>query len=169
MNDGLKDCIGHNTWATAELLKLSSSLTDAQLDATAIGTYGSIIETFRHIIRSEAGYQARLMGSEPDWDRQRLDSSDLAELASRNNDLSVRWQQFLSDPFDAEKTFPMRWHDGLDRDVPAGVVLAQAIHHGSDHRSQICTILTMLDMTVPPMGLWDWAEATNRARQRESR
>lgn len=167
MNDGLHDCIGHNNWATSELLRMSSALTDAQLEATAIGTYGNIIETFRHIIRSEAGYQARLMGSEPDWDRQQSGSADLVELSRRNDELAARWKHFLSEPFDAERTFLMRWHDGFDRDVPAGVVLAQAIHHGSDHRSQICTILTTLGMTIPPMGLWDWAEATGRAMRRE--
>jgi uncharacterized damage-inducible protein DinB len=71
-------------------------------------------------------------------------------------------------PFDAERTFAYNWNDGNVRDVPAGVVLAQVIHHGSDHRSQICTILTTLGVTIPAMGLWDYAEVTNRARQRDA-
>jgi uncharacterized damage-inducible protein DinB len=168
MNDGLHDCIQHNSWVTSDLLKMCTGLTDAQPDTTDIGTYGSIIETFRHIIRSEAAYQARLMGSEPDRERQEPDSADLAELSRRNDILSARWQKLLSEPFDAERTHKFLRHDGTERDVPTGVVLAQAIHHGSDHRPQICTILTTLGMTIPPMGLWDWAEATNRAMRRES-
>jgi uncharacterized damage-inducible protein DinB len=84
----------------------------------------------------------------------------------RNDDLAARWDRFLESPFDAERTFAIDWEDGNVRDVPAGVVLAQVIHHGSDHRSQICTILTTLGITIPAMGLWDYAEVTNRARPR---
>jgi uncharacterized damage-inducible protein DinB len=47
-------------------------------------------------------------------------------------------------------------------------VLAQALHHGTDHRSQICTILTTLDVEPPELGLWDYAEATNRAAPRDA-
>jgi uncharacterized damage-inducible protein DinB len=34
--------------------------------------------------------------------------------------------------------------DGYERDAPIGIRLAQALHHGTDHRSQICTTLTSL-------------------------
>ncbi len=167
MNDGLIDCFRHNAWASHELLKICQELTDPQLQTTAIGTHGSIIATFRHIVSSESGYYRRLTGVEPQWLGLADDSPDIAELMRRNDDLAARWDRFLEDPFDAERTFAIDWEDGNVRDVPAGVVLAQVIHHGSDHRSQICTMLTTLGVTIPAMGLWDYAEVTNRARQRD--
>ena len=166
MNDGLIDLFRHNAWDSRELLNMCEGLSEVDLDATVVGTYGSIIDTFRHYIRSESGYYRRLTGDEPKWLATPDDEPGLAELSRRNDEMERRWMRLLEQPFDAERTHLMHWHDGTDRDVPAGVILAQAIHHGSDHRSQICTILTTLGVTIPPMGLWDYAEATDRARQR---
>lgn len=169
MNDGLIDAFRHNTWATRQVLAVSRGLTESQLHATATGTYGSIIATLKHIVSSEAGYCARLTGEEPSWDRRAEETPSLDELSRRVDELDARWERFLSQPFDAERTFVIPWHDGVDRDVPAGVVLAQALHHGSEHRSQVCTILTSIGVPTPDLGLWDYAEATNRAPRREER
>lgn len=168
MNDGLIDLLGHNSWATRELLQMSRGLSDDELETTVTGVYGNIIETFRHIIGSEAWYQRRLTGDEPSWLQGDADSPGIDELLQRNDDLAARWERLLEEPFDAERAHVYEWHDGTQRDVPSGVVIAQAIHHGSDHRSQICTVLTTLGMTIPAMGLWDYAEATGRAALRDA-
>ena len=41
---------------------------------------------------------------------------------------------------------------------------AQVIHHGTDHRSQICTALTSLGLTPPAIDVWAFAQATGRER-----
>ncbi len=170
MNDGLIDGFRYNTWATREIIAACRDLTEEQMDATATGSYGSIIETLRHYISSEASYQARLTGEEPSWDRRAEDEPDLNLLAERVDELDERWERFLSTPFDAERTFVITWHDGIDRDVPAGVVLMQALQHAIEHRGQICSALTEIGVATPDygsnMGLWDYAEVTNRAPQR---
>jgi len=165
VNDGLLDAFGHNAWATRELLLLCQGLTEAQLQTSAPGTYGSIIATLRHTVSSEAGYCERLTGEDLPWDR-RSESPSLAEVAQRHDDLAARWGRFLADPFDAERTFVVECHDGTDYDVPAGVYLAQALHHGNEHRAQICTVLSSIGVTAPALGLWDYAEATERAKRR---
>ncbi len=43
-----------------------------------------------------------------------------------------------------------------------GVRLAQALHHGTDHRSQICTGLTTLGVEPPAIDVWDFAEQDGR-------
>jgi uncharacterized damage-inducible protein DinB len=164
MNDGLIDAFRHNAWATRQVIAACQGLSDEQLQSTAIGVFGSIIDTLRHIVRSETSYQARLMGEEPSWDRRADDSPGLGTLAARNDELAARWERFLENPFDAERTFVIPWEDGQDYDVPAGVVLVQALHHGNEHRSQICTILTMIGATPPELGVWEFAEDTGRAR-----
>ena len=170
MNDGLIDMFQYNAWANREILAVCRDLTDEQLDASVPGVYGSIVATLRHYIASEAGYQTRLTGEEPSWDRRAGDEPDVAQLTERHDELVERWQRFLETPFDAERTFLIHWHDGIDRDVPAGVVLTQAVIHAHEHRSQICTILTTLGITPPDygggFGAWDYAEVTNRAPQR---
>ncbi|HUG74389.1 MAG TPA: DinB family protein [Acidimicrobiia bacterium] len=166
MNDGLSDALRHNSWATATLLSACSGLSAEELEATAVGTHGGIAATFAHIVSSEGYYYRRLTGEQPDWLEGATDCRDLDRIGGWNDDLTARWERLLSDPFDAEITSEVTWHDGGVRDVPAGVVMAQAIHHGTDHRSQICTILTSIGIDPPHLGLWDWAEATDRARPR---
>lgn len=168
MNDGLIDAFRHNAWATRELIAVCRELSDAQLHATAPGTYGSVIETLRHTVSSEAGYCARLTGEEPGWDRRAGAAPGLDELAEHVDELDARWERFLAQPFEAERTFVIPWHDGIDRDVPAGVVLVQALHHGNEHRAQMATILSSIGVTPPAWGLWDYAEATNRAPRRNT-
>jgi len=168
MNDGLLDAFRHNAWATGELLRVCQALTETQLQMTAPGTYGSALATLQHIVRSEAGYCARLTGEEPSWDRRAEESPSLDELARRNDELAERWERFLATPFDAERTFVVPWHDGSDYDVPAGIYLAQALHHGNEHRAQVSAALTVIGVAPPGLGLWDFAEATKRARPSSS-
>ncbi len=42
--------------------------------------------------------------------------------------------------------------------------LAQVIHHGTDHRSQVCTILSTLGIEPPEIDVWAYGEATGRTR-----
>jgi uncharacterized damage-inducible protein DinB len=163
MNDGLIDAFRHNAWATRQFLLRCRELTPAQLGTTVIGVYGNPVATLWHIVASEAGYFFRLSDQESDWDRRAVEPPGLDELMARAEEMAARWEAFLAVPFDAERLLVYQWHDGTRRNVPAGVVLAQAIHHGSDHRSQVNTILTVIGVEPLNVGLWDYAEDTNRA------
>ena len=166
MNDGLYDAFRHNAWATRQVLLRCRELTPDQLGTTIFGVYGNPVATLWHIIASEAGYYFRLADQQPDWDRTAVEPPSLDELITRADDMAARWEAFLATPFDAERLLLYHWEDGTLRDVPAGVVLAQAIHHGNDHRSQINTILTVIGVEPLDLGLWDYAEDTNRATSR---
>jgi uncharacterized damage-inducible protein DinB len=166
VNDGLIDAFRHNTWATRELLAVCQNLSETQLHATAPGTYGSIVATLWHTVQSDASYCRRLTGEEPEWDWRTEELPKLDEIAEYIDDLAARWERFLATPFDAERTFVIKWHDEIDRDVPAGVLLVQALHHGNEHRAHICTVLTSIGVATPDLGAWDYAEATNRAPRR---
>lgn len=168
MNDGLVDAFRHNAWAMREVLLVCKELPEEQLHMTPQVTYGSIIATLWHMVTSEASYCARLTGEEPDWDRRAEQPPSLDVLMEYIDDLAARWDSFLARPFDAERTLVVTWHDDRDRDVPAAVLLVQALHHGNEHRAHICTVLSSIGVTTPDLGVWDYAEATNRARPREA-
>jgi uncharacterized damage-inducible protein DinB len=36
------------------------------------------------------------------------------------------------------------------------------IHHGTDHRSQICTALTVLGIEPPAIDVWDYGDTVGR-------
>ena len=46
--------------------------------------------------------------------------------------------------------------------APVGFRLAQALHHGTDHRSQICTAPTTLGVEPPHIDVWDFGMDTGR-------
>jgi uncharacterized damage-inducible protein DinB len=172
MNDGLIDGFRYNTWATRELLAVCRKLSEEQLNATAVGAYGSIIDTMRHIIGAEARGLARLSGEPLTWDWGAASEADLDELARGVDEIEERWERFLSTPFDAERPFLTPWHDGIPRAVPAGIFLIACLHHAIEHRSQICTILTTIGVDPPDYGAdmspLDYAEVTDRAPRRQT-
>src|SRR5438067_12513574 len=64
MNETLLYLSRHNTWATTQLLELCRHLSLEQLDAPGRASYGSIIETFDHLVDSDGGYLLSLGGPE---------------------------------------------------------------------------------------------------------
>jgi len=163
MNDGLNDGFAHNAWANALLLDLCRPLTADQFQITVPGTFGSIIDTLWHLIAAEGGYYFRLSGKTVAWDRRASTPPPFAEIEAAADDLRVRWQAFLTVPFDAEVQIPIPWDDAQTVNVRSGVILMQALHHGNEHRSQVATALTTLGIAIPDWGLWNWAEVSGRA------
>src|SRR6476659_7833556 len=65
MSAGLADFFKYNLWANQTLLDFCEPLTDAQLDASAAGVYGSVRELLVHIFDSEEGHAGSLRGELP--------------------------------------------------------------------------------------------------------
>lgn len=165
INEGLIDGFRHNAWASREVLAVCATLTDEQLDAEVTGTFGTIRATLRHTISAESNYYRALAGEEPAW-FARVRSAEpvsVADLSAYNDELETRWLRFLADPFDADRIFVRDWNGGVQRDVPAGVILMQALHHANEHRTQVNTTLTAIGVRPPELGVWEWAEASDRA------
>src|SRR5215472_9532260 len=65
MTAGLPDFFKYNLWANMRLLDACAQLSDAQLDATTKGTYGSVRETLIHLFSAEEGYVRGITGTSP--------------------------------------------------------------------------------------------------------
>ena len=163
VNETLLDAFRHNAWATKQLLAFCRGLTEKQLTSAGTGSFGDILATFNHIILADGGYLWRLAGSAPAWVVDRDESVDLDELMARVEETGSLWEQFLSKPVDAERLMILA--QGA-YEARAGVIVTQALHHGSAHREQICAILTGFGMQPPDVQAWAYAEATGRARER---
>lgn len=158
MNDGLIHFFRQNLWANLRLLDECASLTDEQLDATLDGTYGSVRVTLMHIFAGEESYVQHFTGRRPEpalrthnpfvgFDelrgRARLNGESLIALAGQ-------WQEgdMLQIP-----------DEGEIFDIAAIIVLIQAINHGTDHRSQIATILGQQGIEFPELSGWSYYDA----------
>ncbi len=162
MRHTLHDLARHNAWATAQTLEYCQGLDEATLHATVPGTYGTIIETLRHIVNSEAGYLFRLTGAWSEYPWQREEAVGLDVLSERTAVLATVWERFLLGDVDVERMGEARGDEGEVFAVPAGVFLTQALHHANEHRAHICTILGALGHEPPDVSAWEYALTTGR-------
>ena len=88
MDDLLLEAFRHNAWATKRLLEYCRALSPELLNSTAIGTYGSIVSTFNHLIYADAGYLPRVKVTRPVWTEG--DESDVGDLFCREGDAIVK-------------------------------------------------------------------------------
>lgn len=151
----LEVAFAHHTWATLRLLDACTELDDDQLQAGVEGVYGSVLATLRHLVGGDASYLDLLTdGAVPAVDEA---SMDLSELRRTIADHGPVWQELATTDRDGDEVVTRVRDDGTTSGAPLGVRLAQVPHHGSDHRSQVCTILTSLGIEPPSIDVWDWA------------
>ena len=156
----LADAFGHHVWATLRLIETSESLDEGQLQATAAGTYGSIIDTLRHLVASDRSYLATLSGGKV----ERVDDEDmtLPDLRAIMVEDGPEWSRVIAELDDPDRIVVREYPDGRVNRSPAGIRLAQVLHHGTDHRSQICTILTTLGIEPPDIDAWEFGVQDGR-------
>ncbi|MDH3306910.1 MAG: hypothetical protein OEO77_05280 [Acidimicrobiia bacterium] len=156
----LADAFEHHVWATLRLIGICQSLSSDHLGSEVPGTFGSIIETFRHLVGADVSYHSAISGGNV----ARFDASEmgLAALASVMERNGPAWAAVLDEDLDPEQMVIRIRDDGSESHAPLGVRLAQALHHGTDHRSQICTALTNRGITPPAIDVWDYAEHDGR-------
>jgi uncharacterized damage-inducible protein DinB len=157
----LRDAFGHHVWATLTIIDSCAQLTPEQLASAVPGTYGSIIETLRHLVGADTSYLWLLSGGEV----QVLDEEGGADLATlrATMDASGRdWTRVLERGIDPDVVVVRNREDGSSSSAPLGIRLAQVVHHGTDHRSQVCTALTTLGVTPPAIDVWDYAASQGR-------
>ena len=156
----MEDAFAHHVWATLRLVDTCLPLSSEQLGTAVLGTYGSILETVRHLVGADASYLFTMTGgctSLIDEDRM-----DLPELRAAMDGHGAAWSQLVAQDLDPDAITVRRRDDGSETHAPMGIRLAQALHHGTDHRSQICTVLTTLGVEPPGIDLWDFADQAGR-------
>ena len=154
------DAFAHHIWATLKLMDACTSLTDDQLDTVVPGTYGSIIETWRHLVEADAWYLHRLSeGAIPAIDTVEM---NLDQLRSVIEGHGGPWADYVASNPDPDKPTAGKSDDGSVVYWPSSIRVAQVLHHGTDHRSQICTALTSLGIEPPGIDVWDYGLAHGR-------
>jgi uncharacterized damage-inducible protein DinB len=156
----LVDAFDHHAWATLRVIDACLPLSAEQLASTVPGTYGSIVDTVRHIVGADAGYLFALTGGR--YPTVEEDQMDLAALRSAMAGHEKAWGEVLAESHDPDITVTRRRDDGSESRAPLGIRLAQALDHGTDHRSQICTSLTALGIVPPEIDAWTFADQAGR-------
>jgi uncharacterized damage-inducible protein DinB len=157
MSESLIQMFKHNAWANERLFDACAGLRDAQLDATADGTFGSIRDTLVHIVGAQERFVAALSETElVGGRREHRPFQDLAELreGARSSgaaliDLAAQTESRASvSTTDRGEVYAL----------PVWLLLVQAINHATEHRTQVAAILTQLGVEPPVMDGWTYHE-----------
>jgi uncharacterized damage-inducible protein DinB len=153
----------HHVWATLELIDACDRLSADQLEPSVPGTFGSILATMRHLVSADRSYLALLVdGRLGEIDEE---SGNLLELRAAMEADGIGWRDLLAGDPDPRDVIVRHRDDGSESRAPLALRLAQAIHHGTDHRSQICTALTSLGVEPPEIDVWAYAAATGQLEE----
>ena len=145
----------HNAWANLKLLEFCEGLSDSELEATAIGCFGSIRDTLVHLAHSEVDYvnlvNDKLPAVPPPADRfvgfpvlkdgVRWAGNELLKLA-----VSARIDTIVRVVRPDEPVF----------EYPLAGLMVQVLNHSTEHRTQISTIITQLGIEPPAMTGWKY-------------
>ena len=152
--DTLTTLYRHNRWANLRLLERCAGLSDEQLDATLLGTFGSIRDTLQHIVIAERSYLSRISTGQPyrrPKDAAPLTLAEMAEWVRTSGAGLIEWAPNVQ----AGDTVQVDW-DGAPRAVPTTILLTQAINHATEHRAQVMAILTQLGVEPPELDGWSY-------------
>lgn len=152
----------HNSMMNGRLVEACRPLSPEQLQATATGTYGSVGATLVHIANAQEGYAARILGTERPERLPEDPFPGFDSLAERFSHGDARLEEAATQAGqDREVQVTGDDPPGTFR-LPASLILLQAVNHGTEHRSQVATILTQLGIEPPEMDGWTYFDASGQ-------
>jgi uncharacterized damage-inducible protein DinB len=158
MTTGLSEFFHYNLWANLQLIDACVPLSDAQLDATVEGVYGSLRDILLHMFSSEEGYAWRfyLTGDAPSPLLDEMKALPSFDVLKQHAEKSGKELIAITEQSDVSQILHL---DDGTYDARLIIVLIQAINHGVDHRSQISTILTQQGITPPDLDAWSYNDS----------
>jgi uncharacterized damage-inducible protein DinB len=141
--DHLRMIVGHHVWATLRLIDRCLELSQEDLALSTPGTYGSIHATLAHLVQGDAGFRRWIEDQEVVCAEQGP-PPPVATLRADMERQGRRWRELL----DSESALAA---------TNAGLFLMQAVHHGAEHRTHVCSILGTHGLEVPDLSGWAYA------------
>jgi uncharacterized damage-inducible protein DinB len=160
----------HDVWATETLIAYCRRLSPEQLELTVPGTYGTVRRTLAHIISADENYLVRLLGKLlHDPPLRPADDATLDQLAAHLAHVKAGVEELFAgaepEPDRMIPDTPLRRPDAARIEMLAWVPATQFVHHGSDHRAQIGTILGAHGLEPPDLQVWPYSTALGATRQ----
>ena len=163
-----KDAIRHHLWATRNQLQACAELDDAQLATEVPGTYGTILDTLRHLIAADCSYLWVISGGRFGSTEFDEETTALPTLQATLEENAAGWETLLGEaPVDDDQQVVRHRPDGSSTSAALGIRWAQVVHHSSDHRSQVNTALTALGFQPEEFDVWAYGESSGRVSETE--
>ncbi len=149
----------HMAWANASLIDRLATLPDSALAVAAPRNEWTVAMILAHLVSAAGGYAARLEGTaRPVPLPAPTRAGDLAALAQRCAETDARLLAQAAVPDGVVETE----YEGETVRRARSTILAQSIHHATEHRAQIAEALATNGVTavdLDALDLWAYGEA----------
>lgn len=153
------DCIrilfDYNDWANTIVLNTAAQLAPEQLHTSPLEGHGSLWSTLVHTFGAAIIWRTRWEGASP---TQMLSPAELPSFASLRERWAIEeatWQAKLATLDAASLAAPLAYRNtqGTPLSEPLWQILVHLVNHGTQHRSEIAAMLTILERSPGDMDL----------------
>lgn len=147
----------YHHWANQELMVICMGLSDEIITASNPGSYGSIRETFAHILKAEISFLIRIHGIYPEPDFRWEDNPSLSQMAAYESALNNALLDTLQNVPTTQNVHEEG--DGWTFDYQARLIFMSVVYHGIAHRTDITTVLNDKGISLPEVDIWGYCSA----------
>ena len=144
----------YNHWANQKLMAICMKAGGDTNSTKMPGAYGSILETFGHILKAQASFLKRIHGAAPTPSFKWEDDPDLEQMAAYETELSGALRETL-------ECVPVTQNvheegNGWSFDYQARLIFMSVAYHGISHRTDIMTMLNSKGIELPELDVWGY-------------
>ncbi len=150
----LVEAVRYNSWANRTLAEFCATLSREVLALTQAGTMGTIPATFEHLAWADARFLG-VVADVPAALPEPGSALDLGGSVALFSLLAPAWQAAAENPGAADRAI-----DHPLGKTRAGIVFAQFLNHGSEHRTHVQAILGPAGIEGPRIDGWGYGFVT---------
>ena len=148
----------YNHWANQELMRICIKLSDEIITANLPGSYGSIRDTFAHILKAEISFLKRIHGTYPQPGFTWEENPSLSQMMAYETELNEAL-------LDTLQRVPVTQNvheegDGWTFDYQARLIFMSVVYPGITHRTDITTVLNQKGISLPELDVWGYQSAS---------
>lgn len=152
---GMTDFFEFHQWANATLIDFCEGLDNATLDAEEPGSYGTIRGALTHLFVTQNEFLAATVDGAPP--ASLFNGMPFPGFAALREAARITDAAFLAAARgrDPDEMLHAQW-GGRDYEFNIMVPLVQVVNHGSEHRTEIQSILSRRGIRAPLLTPWVW-------------
>jgi len=147
----------YNHWANQELMAVCKGLSRETVTAGIRGSYGSIRETFAHILKAEISFLKRINGFLPQPDFKWEENPGLSQMADYEDSLHKALLDAIQQVPSTQNVHEES--EGWVFDYQARLIFMSVVFHGIAHRTDITTALNNMGVDLPELDIWGYRSA----------
>jgi uncharacterized damage-inducible protein DinB len=152
----IRELYDYHRWANRRLFDVALGLSDAVTrDMGKHWSVPTVKGMFAHLYGADAVWLARWKGTSPARIAGDADFATMADVRARWDQLEAEQRAFVESLDEAALGRPVTYKttSGEQFAVPLGPLLQHVANHATHHRSELCTMITLISASPPDTGI----------------